>query len=1090
MDKLIKGLFSMRMMSLGLLIFLVAIAKATFIESDFGTPASKIAIYNTLWFEFLLLYLSLSLIVNIFRYRMFQKEKVAILAFHLSFLIIIFGAALTRYIGFEGQMRIKEGQTTNVIFSGDPYLSIKANDGVNQFEYEEQRWLSEGRENPFEVEFQLPNQPEVEVEYVSYIENMRDTVLMNDSLDGKALEFVIAGQNNYLFAGSQQQIGDLNFSFEKENAIPGVKIWEENRVLYIQSIKPFQVVDMSKLTREDRMKNKLDSNQVNRIPADTAVRFDSGRLYMIGNESLMFREYRKNIKETRIKLKKRNEGTNFLTLRLKSGEAEKIVELPANTDWIMDGNYFEFAGLKFEIAYGAKPIELPFSVMCRDFQLDKYPGSTLPSSFASEVTVIDKSNNVNRDQRIFMNNVMDYSGYRFFQSSYYPDESGTILSVNYDWWGTNVTYLGYLLMAIGMILSIVTPIGRFRELNRSISKSRENRAKLMKTIVVLVALSLTPFSYAHQDSTNVEHTHNHDHDHNHEAHAEDHSHESSAETPKFKEEEVEFSYITREQSEEIADLLVQDYEGRIIPFHTLSDKVLRKVYRDDEFQGNNPVQVMMAFHLYGPRYWKDKEIVFVSNKIRDQLGTNKHTSIQELEDENGVFKWKDDYEKAHGKPDSKKSEYDKKLIKLGERYRIMKEIFAFQHFRVVPIPNDPNGTWIWPFAQELKEKDRTGNDLATNFLRTMYAVTQGKAKFSDAQQYLEPLKTLQWEAVEDYRALRPDEDLPTKSKISAEITYNEFKIFDKIQSIYFILGFVLLILFFIRTFYSSKVSTEKLFSRITFPFTALIIVVFVAHGVGLGLRWYISGHAPWSNGYEAVIFIAWSTVLAGLLFLKKNPVVLAATALLAAMMLFVTELNLLDPEITPLQPVLKSYWLMIHVAIITSSYGFLGISAILGLLNLVLYYTKTKNNKKRLQMNINEITSVSEMAMIIGLFMLTIGTFLGGVWANESWGRYWGWDPKETWALVSVLTYAIILHLRFIPGLSGKFVFNVVSFWGYSAILFTFFGVNFKLVGLHSYAQGDGVAETPSWVIWTIVFFALFTLGSIIKYLVDKKAKA
>lgn len=1079
----------MRMMALGLLIFLVAIAKATFIESDYGTPASKIAIYNTTWFELLLLYLSLILIVNIFKYRMLQKEKVAILAFHLSFLVIIFGAALTRYIGFEGQMRIKEGRTTNVIFSGDPYLSIKANDGVNQFEYEEQRWLSEGRENPFDVEFQLPNQPEMEVEYVSYIENMQDTVLMNDSLDGKALEFVIAGQNNYLFAGTEKQIGDLNFSFEKDNAVPEVKIWEENRVLYIQSIKPFQVVDMSKLTREDRMKNELDSNQVNTIPADTAVRFNSGRLYMIGNESLMFREYRKNIKKTRIKLKKRNEGTSYLTLRLKSGENEKLVELPANTDWIMDGNYFQFAGLNFEIAYGSKPIEVPFSVKCRDFQLDKYPGSTLPSSFASEVTVIDEKNNVNKEQRIFMNNVMDYQGYRFFQSSYYPDESGTILSVNYDWWGTNVTYLGYLLMAIGMILSLISPVGRFRDLNRSISKSRKNRAKMMKVLVLFLGLGLTHSTFAYQDSTNLEHMHQNDDENSHN-HAEDHNHENESQNPKFKEEEVKFSYITKEQSDEIADLLVQDYDGRIIPFHTLSDKVLRKVYRDDEYQGKNPVQVMMAFHLYGPRYWMDKEIVFVSNKIRDQLGTNKHTSIQELEDENGVFKWKDDYENAHGKPDSKKSEYDKKLIKLGERYRIMKEIFAFQHFRVVPIPNDPNGTWIWPFAQELKDKDRTGNDLATNFLGTMYAVTQGEKKFSDAQQYLAPLKTLQWESVEEYRTLRPEEDLPTKSKISAEITYNEFKIFDKIQGIYFLVGFILLILFFVRTFYSSKISTEKMFRRITLPFTALLIIVFVAHGVGLGLRFYISGHAPWSNGYEAVIFIAWSTVLAGLLFLKKNPVVLAATALLAAMMLFVTELNLLDPEITPLQPVLKSYWLMIHVAIITSSYGFLGISAILGLLNLVLYNTKNNRNKKRLQMNINEITSVSEMAMIIGLFMLTIGTFLGGVWANESWGRYWGWDPKETWALVSVLTYAIILHLRFIPGLASKFVFNVVSFWGYSAILFTFFGVNFKLVGLHSYAQGEGVAETPSWVIWTIVIFAVFTLGSIVKYLRDKYQKA
>jgi cytochrome c-type biogenesis protein CcsB len=187
-------------------------------------------------------------------------------------------------------------------------------------------------------------------------------------------------------------------------------------------------------------------------------------------------------------------------------------------------------------------------------------------------------------------------------------------------------------------------------------------------------------------------------------------------------------------------------------------------------------------------------------------------------------------------------------------------------------------------------------------------------------------------------------------------------------------------------------------------------------------------------------------------------------------------MNLLDPEITPLVPVLKSYWLMIHVAIITGSYGFLGLACILGLFNLILYTFRTSSKGEIITININELTYVSEMTMTIGLFMLTIGTFLGGIWANESWGRYWGWDPKETWALVSVLVYAVILHLRFIPGLKGKFFFNVVSFWGYSAILFTFFGVNFMLVGLHSYAQGDGLGKFPTWLIWTIVGFVIFTI--------------
>ena len=209
--------------------------------------------------------------------------------------------------------------------------------------------------------------------------------------------------------------------------------------------------------------------------------------------------------------------------------------------------------------------------------------------------------------------------------------------------------------------------------------------------------------------------------------------------------------------------------------------------------------------------------------------------------------------------------------------------------------------------------------------------------------------------------------------------------------------------------------------------------------------------------------------------------VVAGAAILASLMVFVTELSLLDPEITPLQPVLKSPWIKIHVAGITGSYGFLGLGCILGFFNLILYSLRNKRNAEKVNTNIAELTYISEMTMTIGLFMLTIGTFLGAIWANESWGRYWAWDPKETWALVSVLVYSVILHLRFIPGLNSKFVFNLVSFWGYSAILFTFFGVNFVLVGLHSYASGDGIGEIPGWIPITVLIFALLSLFAFVK---------
>jgi cytochrome c-type biogenesis protein CcsB len=318
--------------------------------------------------------------------------------------------------------------------------------------------------------------------------------------------------------------------------------------------------------------------------------------------------------------------------------------------------------------------------------------------------------------------------------------------------------------------------------------------------------------------------------------------------------------------------------------------------------------------------------------------------------------------------------------------------------------------------------------------------------------------------------------VPSEKKVEIEIWYNKMNVFKNTYQMYLLLGLLLLLLYFIRIFAKTGFGESKLFRRIRKTITFILIVVFVYHGQGLGARWYISGHAPWSNGYEAVIFIAWATMIAGFIFSRKNAVILAGTAILASMMIFVTEMNLLDPEITPLQPVLKSYWLMIHVAIITSSYGFLGLAAILGLLNLTLYTFRSKRNAQIVTININELTYVSEMTMTIGLFMLTIGTFLGGVWANESWGRYWGWDPKETWALVSVLVYAVILHLRYIPSLQSKFTFNVVSLWGYSAILFTFFGVNFYLVGLHSYAQGEGLGTVPNWIIFTVIGFILYTV--------------
>jgi ABC-type transport system involved in cytochrome c biogenesis permease subunit len=178
------------------------------------------------------------------------------------------------------------------------------------------------------------------------------------------------------------------------------------------------------------------------------------------------------------------------------------------------------------------------------------------------------------------------------------------------------------------------------------------------------------------------------------------------------------------------------------------------------------------------------------------------------------------------------------------------------------------------------------------------------------------------------------------------------------------------------------------------------------------------------------------------------------------MMGFANGGSMLDPQITPLEPVLKSYWLMVHVGIITSSYGFFGLSAVLSVISLILFSAKSTNKATH---SIKELTVVNEMALTVGIFALGTGTFLGGMWANESWGSYWSWDPKETWAFISVIFYAVVLHLRLVPKLRGKLTFNIVSLWAIWSIIFTYFGVNYYLTGLHSYAAGDPM-PVPGWI--------------------------
>ncbi len=1045
----------MRAMALGLFVFLSAIAIATFIESSEDTQAAKLWIYNAKWFELLLAFLSVNLIANIFRYQMWKREKIALLLFHVSFIVIIIGAWITRYVSYEGIMTIREGQASNTVYTSDPYLWVNVNDGKMQYTNDVKAFMAESYPfNSASMDIDFPNhKTPVSIEYVDFKSKQIDTIEINSKYKTSALDIVTDGmKSNYLINDEIFSLNGLDIAFS-DQLVNGVNVYRKNDTLRLRPNMPLQYIPMKEMQKARQSGVAPPDSVFVKVAPGQEIVFATTTLYQIGGQQFVFKQEIPNVGKKLVPSGRKDVGSDYLTVKITDGSKSKIVRLEGGLKAVGVPVFFEFNGLNYHLEYGMKRIKIPFYMKCNDFMLDRYPGSDMPSSYASDLQVLDSANNEFGTKRVFMNHVLDYGGYRFFQSSYDADEMGTVLSVNHDFWGTNVSYLGYLMLFIGMIFSLFAPTSRFRELLKNLIESNSKKA----LSILFVLGSLTAFA-----QNEVGHDHDHDHhDHNH----------AHQQIPAVPENPVVY-FMSEDQSDELATLLVQDPKGRIIPMHTMCDQILRKLYRSSKYEGRNAVQTVISMHMY-PDYWMNQKLILVPLALRDPYNLTEYVSFRELTDETGNFKWISAYNEALRKPEAQQSETQKKLIKLGEKYQVFLEVANWNFMKIIPMKGDQANRWFMPFNQELMMKDSVTSKLALMYISSLNDAAKKNNNFSKSTKLLNELKKAQ-------RAIAPKSIVPSETHVKVEVSYNKMGIFKNTEYSYLLLGLGLMIVFFVRVLFNPSQKSEKRYMNVRKVAIFLLVIIFLYHGAGLGMRWYVSGHAPWSDGYEAVVFIAWVTMLAGLIFSKGNAGILAGATLLAAFMVLVTELNLLDPEITNLQPVLKSYWLMIHVAIITGSYAFLGLACILGIFNLVLYIFRNQKNGKTVTKNINELTYVSEMTMTVGLFMLTIGTFLGGIWANESWGRYWGWDPKETWALVSVLVYAIILHLRFIPGLKSKFTFNVASMWGYAAILFTFFGVNFILVGLHSYANGDGSVNLP-WYVWVSVagFLAVTIIAGI-----------
>lgn len=870
-----KSIFTSTTAGFGMLLLAMILGFATFVESSYGAEAAKALVYGATWFEILLLFLSVSMAVIFFRKKLYLKEKLTVGLFHLAFILMILGAGVTRYIGEEGIIHIREGESSSDLISSEQYFHMLLSQENQNMEAEQKVMLTPFSQNEVNATFALEGK-KIRVRSVEFLHNVNSEVAMGG----------MARQNN------------------------GAKI-----------------------SLSDGSKEEFASVLIS----------DEGRASSVKGQ---------------------------------------------------------FSGADYEMWIGPKVETLPFAIHLKDFQLIRYPGSMSPSSYKSEVILEDKEQGINRDFSIYMNNVLKHRGYRFYQSSYDQDEKGTILSVNKDMPGTTLTYIGYILLFGAILLSIFNKKSYFYRL-------MQRAAKPVSAIVVVGLLSLAG--------------------------------------------QVHGAEVSKHAADEFSKVWVQGHDGRIKPFSTVAYEAIMKISRQESLNGLSPERAVLSMMTY-PEDWQRVPMIAINDsKIEQLLGVSGKASFADFFDAKGNYKLQKEVSDAYAKQPSERGTLENAIIKVDERLNVSYLVYKGEMLRLFPSSDKNNTTW---------------EDLTTAPSSTSGAMMM--KVFSDylnaVQSNDETRQKTDLGLISQFQNKVGSDLIPGAGKQKLEILYNRVNIFKDLSFLYLLAGLVLMI------FYFRALLTTGLMNPQIVRYTGWIFLAgFVLHTIGLTTRGYIAGHMPWSDGYESMIYIAWAGMLAGLIFARRNPMVMGAAALLSGLTLFVAQMSWLNPEITNLVPVLKSYWLALHVAVITASYGFLGVSAIIGLMNMLLASMVKPGNKERVARNIQHMTWINEAAMILGLYLLTIGTFLGAIWANESWGRYWGWDPKETWSLVTILVYAFITHMRLMPGYRGWFAVNLASVAGLLSVLMTYLGVNYYLTGLHSYGSGSASSFPVALVVVLIV---------------------
>ncbi|NQY25136.1 MAG: cytochrome c biogenesis protein CcsA [Campylobacteraceae bacterium] len=893
MSKITDIFFSFKLALSLLAILAIGAGVATFIENDYGTSTARVLVFNHLWYEMVFVLISINLSCIMYKRKMWKVP--ARFLIHSSFLVILLGAGITRYMGYEGIIHIREGETSNLMISQEPYLQVRI------------KLKNKGFYKEFPMEFGA--------------------------------------------------IGDKHFSHD--------------------------------------------------------ISFDEKILNVTLNNFFY--------------VKKGKDDMSILTVDATLNGITKTVKLPGKRGIQGVPRTVSFGDTLITMEYGSKTLKLPFSLRLNDFQLERYPGSMSPASYASEVTVIKKGEKP-YDYRIFMNNTLKEGNFLFFQSSFDPDEKGTVLSVNNDP-GKWPTYFGYMMLILGFTLNLFDKKSRFSKLTKMVKE---------KNIAYALILSLLSFSAL----------------------------DVKAETLPFVQQEVFIKYAkdlntnAKDISQNFAKLTVQSNGGRMKPLEALNKEIVNKLSGRDNLFSLNYNQIVLGM-LSRPEIWRDVKMISIKTpKLKKILGLDVKSKYIAFSDvfKDGKYLLQEESQTASMTSPNERGTYERDIIAVDERLNVAYMVFNGDMFKIFPQEKSSKENNKWYAPLEAFTSFKGMNQTAVQTLVNGFITNTANANYTEADKYLALISQYQYKVGFDV--------VLSKAAVEREIFLDKLDIFFKLTIAYMVFGVIILITAFIVIF-NPKINAKK----ITLFFTIITIALFSIHTFGMGLRWVVSGHAPWTNTYESMLYISWSSMFAAVAFFRRSLLALSSAIIMAGIFMFTAHLTGVNPQITNLVPVLNSYWLTIHVSILTASYGFFGLGAFVSFSSLILFIFRNEK-RKHFDGIIKHLAAITEIALIIGLTLISIGNFLGAIWANESWGRYWGWDPKETWAYVSIIVYAIVIHLRFIKSFNNPFVFSSAALLAFSSIIMTYVGVNFYLSGLHSYATGDPI-PIPTWTYYTFATILL-----------------